>query len=50
MPQEFILVCAGKDGPRAQKSGLPRLHLSLGLRPDGGPRPPALPRAGRAGR
>ena len=43
MPQELILVCAGKDQIRAQKSGLPRLHLCLGLRPDGGLRRLTLP-------
>lgn len=47
MPQEFILVCAGKDEKRAQTSGLPRLHLCLGLRSDGGLRRLTLP--GQAG-
>lgn len=35
MPQGMILVCAGADSKRAQASGLPVLHLGLGLRPDG---------------
>lgn len=35
MPQEMVLVCAGADSKRAQASGLPVLHLGLGLRQDG---------------
>ena len=36
MEHELVLVCAGADERPAKASGLPLLHLCLGLRPNGG--------------